>query len=166
MPAYDVPFSSQYTDLGHHEWRARGCGIASLKMVMDFWHAQNAAKQTVSLDELLQAGLARGAYLEHVGWKHRGLAELAQHYGYEAYNVEGASWEMLLAELERGPVLASVFSRFDPSSRDGHIIAVTGWDGALVAFNDPIKLDAREGKKLLALQTFLPAFKQRYIVIH
>jgi hypothetical protein len=175
-PAYDVPFSSQYADLGHHEWRARGCGIASLKMVMDFWHAQNSANKTIPLDDLLQAGLAMNAYIPDVGWSHRGLAALAQQYGYEAYNVDVApnsptpktkqeAWNMLVAELERGPLLVSVFSRFDPESRSGHIITMTGWDGHLVAFNDPVEMDAWEGKKLLALRTFLPAFKQRFIVV-
>ena len=72
---------------------------------------------------------------------------------------------MLVAELERGPLLVSVFSRFDPASRSGHIIVATGWDGQLVAFNDPVEMDAWEGKKLLALKAFLPAFKQRFIVV-
>jgi hypothetical protein len=176
MLSHDVPFSSQYADLGHHEWRARGCGIASLKMVMDFWHARNPNNRTVPLDELLQMGLAQGAHIKNVGWSHRGLAQLAQHYGYVAHNVDVApnsptpktqqeAWSMLLADLAQGPMLTSVFSRFDPTSRDGHIIVVTGWDGALVAFNDPVEMDAWEGKKLLALQTFLPAFKQRFIVV-
>lgn len=145
-------------------------------MVMDFWHSCDAANLTVSLDELLQAGLAHNAYIPDVGWSHAGLVGVAACYGYGGYNRDWApngptpkynadAWKLLRDELDRGPVLVSVCSRFDPANLGGHIVVVTGWDGALVALNDPVALDAREGKKLMALQTFLPAFKQRYIVI-
>lgn len=167
---YDVPFSSQYADLGHHEWRARGCGIASLHMVLKF------CGRPVPLDDLLQEGLAVGAYREGIGWTHRGLVELARRHGCHAYNIDvapnsttpklaDAAWGMLTTELEWGPVLASVHSRFDPTVPDGHIVVVTGWDGELVALNDPVELTEREGHKLLAAAVFRRAFKQRYIAV-
>jgi hypothetical protein len=172
----DVPFSSQYADLGDHEWRARGCGVASLKMMMDFWHGRNAANRTASLDELLRAGLAIGAHMKDIGWTHRGLVELAKQYGYEGYNMDLApqspnpktldqAWTSLVHELERGPVMVSVWRYFEPEPHGGHMVVVTGWDGQLVALNDPIEMSEREGRKLLALESFLHAFKQRYVVI-
>lgn len=173
---HDVPFSSQYADLGRHEWRARGCGIASLKMVMDFWHRKDRSCRAPSLDDLLNTGLEIGAYREGVGWIHRGLVEIAKRYGYDGYNGDFAekgstpksatdAWRAVVSELERGPVMVSVYSRFDPASRDGHLIAVSGWDGQLVSFNDPEQIQEREGRRALALKPFLVAFKRRIIVI-
>jgi hypothetical protein len=176
MPIFNVPFLSQYSDLGDHEWRARGCGITALKMVMDFWHAQNSQYQTVGLDDLLRRGIASGAYLEGIGWRHRGLVELAQNFGYGGFNVDYApqspnpksateAWAMACKELAHGPVMVSVFSRLDPTRGGGHIVVVAGVENDLVAFNDPEELVEREGRRLIAVEKFLPAFKRRYIVI-
>ncbi len=176
MPQYTVPFLSQYADLGHHEWRARGCGITALKMVMDYWHGVDARNQAISLDELLSEGLASQAYREGVGWTHRGLAELAQSHGYESFNVDFApqgktpkaldeAWSMLVVELERGPVLASVYAGMDPNRGGGHIVVVTGFHDGMVLFNDPEEMAPREGQKSIALEAFLLAFKRRYIVV-
>lgn len=176
MPLFIVPFSSQYTDLGHHEWRARGCGIASLHMVMAYWHALDGASPLPSFDRLLTRGRVIGAYREGVGWTHAGLVRLAREFGYEGFNADFApkgttpksvddAWGFLLAELERGPVLASVYAGLDPMRGGGHIVIVTGAQGELVFFNDPEEISEREGRKVLVLEAFLPAFKQRYIVI-
>jgi hypothetical protein len=176
MPSYRVPFSSQYTDLGHHEWRARGCGITALKMVMDYWHTIDEANRTASLESVLGEGLRAGAYLPGIGWSHRGLVEIARHFGYDGFNVDAAlnssasksaeqAWGMLCAELEHGPVLASVFSGLNPARGGGHIITVTGFHDGLVFFNDPEEMSEREGRKIIAVEAFLSAFKNRYIVI-
>jgi hypothetical protein len=172
MSQYEVPFFSQYSDIGNHEWRARGCGVAAVKMVMDFYTHEG----TPSLEELLRTGLEHGAYREGIGWTHRGLVELARHYGYAAHNVDVAptsptpatpheAFTLLLAELANGPVLASVWRQIDPQPSGGHIVVVTGWDGELIAFNDPIELSRSEGHKLLAREAFMRYFKQRFIVI-
>jgi len=176
MVRHDVPFLSQYADLCDHQWRARGCGIVALKMALDFWHGGSRLCRTAPLDALLRDGLAAGAYREGIGWSHGGLAALATSYGYEAFNADWAAngpapksppdaWQALLAELVRGPVLASVWSGMDPERQGGHIILVTGFADGLVAFNDPEELTEREGRKLLALDRFLRAFKRRYVVV-
>jgi hypothetical protein len=175
MP-HDVPFISQYADLGDHEWRARGCGIASLAMVMAFWHSRNAAYRSGSLDGVLRAGLSCGAYREGIGWTHAGLVATARIFGYDGFNADYAAksphpktaqeaWDLLQLELRTGPVLASVFSGLDPSRGGGHIVVVTGCADGLVTFNDPEALTAMEGQRVLALEAFLRAFKLRYIVI-
>jgi len=176
MVSHDVPFLSQYADLGHHEWRARGCGIVALKMALDFWHARDGRNRTVPLDALLQDGIAEGAYRAGIGWTHTGLAALARAYDYEAFNADWAqngptpkspeeAWQALLGELAAGPVLASVWSGLDPERGGGHIVVVTGFADDLVAFNDPEERTEREGRKLLALNSFLRAFKRRYVVV-
>jgi hypothetical protein len=173
---HEIRFISQYADIGDHEWRARGCGVASLKMVMDFWSRSPVAARTATLDELLRAGVTGGAYMESIGWHHRGLANIAGGYGYkDIYNVDLAprsptpkepmeAWRMMLKELRSGPVLASVWRHLDPPA-GGHILVVHGWDGELVSIADPMEMTAKEGFKLLALKPFLRYFKNRYIVI-
>jgi hypothetical protein len=173
---HTVPFSSQYTDLGHHEWRARGCGIASLHMVLGYWHTLDEYNQLPKLDELLERGRAIGAYREGVGWTHTGLVNLACEYGYNGFNADFApqgptpmsaelAWRNLAEELARGPVLASVYAGLDAARGGGHIVVVTGMQDGLVRFNDPEEISAREGQRILALDIFLSAFKRRYIVI-
>jgi len=176
MAQHTVPFSSQYADLGHHEWRARGCGIASLHMVMRFWHAADPALGMPTLDALLERGRAIGAYRDGIGWSHGGLVTLAREYGYTGYNVDhaangptphdtDASWAALTTELDRGPVLVSVYSGLDPDRGGGHIVVVTGAADGLVFFNDPEEMHAWEGRRILALPAFLRVYKRRYIVI-
>jgi len=176
MPLYLVPFISQYIDIGHHEWRARGCGIASLSMVMAYWHSCDSRHPMPALDILLKRGQEIGAYREGIGWSHAGLVRLASEFGYEGYNVDGApqsptpksvdeSWAHVLDELERGPILASVYAGLNPQRGGGHIIVITGFENGLVSFNDPEERTQQEGLRNLALNVFLPAFKQRFIVI-
>lgn len=176
MSSYNVPYSSQYTDLGHHEWRARGCGIASLHMVMAYWHAQDAGNQLPSLNDLLTRGRAIGAYREGIGWTHAGLVNLAVEFGYNGFNADFApqspepksaedAWASLAGDLSRGPVMASVYAGLDAARGGGHIVVVTGIQDNLVHLNDPEEMSEREGKRILALSVFLPAFKRRYIVI-
>jgi hypothetical protein len=145
-------------------------------MAMDYWHAMDATNATESLDGILTRGLELGAYIEGVGWSHRGLVAVAQSYGYEGFNVDAAqrsptpksldeAWGMLLEELSSGPVLASVFAGLDAARGGGHIVLVTGTTDGLVLFNDPEEMGEWEGRKTLALSAFLSAFKSRYIVI-
>jgi len=167
---HDVPFSSQYTDLGHHQWRARGCGITALKMVLDFYGT------AVALEELLNVGLEIGAYHQGIGWTHAGLVQIARRYGLDGFNVDWAesgptpktaedAWEALAKELEHGPVMASMYAGLDPERSGGHIVVVTGCADGLVQFNDPEQMTEREGRRVLALETFLKAFKRRYIIV-
>lgn len=176
MPSHRVPFLSQFSDLGHHEWRARGCGITALKMAMDFWHGVNSAHPAPSLEELLDAGLKAGAYREGIGWSHAGLVALAHRYGYAGFNVDVAAqsptpklpheaWAMVAQELEHGPLLVSIFAGLDHRRGGGHIAVLTGAHDNLIFLNDPEEMSAREGCKTIALEAFLPAFKQRYMVI-
>jgi Papain-like cysteine protease AvrRpt2 len=176
MSSFTVPFSSQYTDIGHHEWRARGCGIASLHMVLAYWHVLNSAHTLPSLDTLLERGRAIGAYREGIGWTHTGLVNLACQFGYNGFNADFApqsptpksaedAWSALGTELKQGPVMASVYAGLDAARGGGHIVVVTGFQDGLVHFNDPEEMTEREGRRVLALDAFLPAFKRRYIVV-
>ena len=143
---------------------------------MDYWHGLDSANRTATLEELLAHGLEVGAYLQGIGWSHRGLVEVAHRYGYKGFNVDSAdnsltpkspheAWAMVTRELEQGPLLVSVFAGLDPYRGGGHIVVLTGVHDELTFFNDPEEMSAREGYKTVALEAFLRAFKRRYIVI-
>jgi hypothetical protein len=173
---YDIPFVSQYADLGDHEWRSRGCGIASLAMVLGYWHRRNSANRTLPVDMLLRAGLDAGAYREGIGWTHAGLFRIARDLGYDGQTFDFAergptpkdahgAWQELLRSLADGPVMASVFSGLDPGRGGGHIVVVTGWDGNLVSFADPEEMTAWDGNRLIVLERFLTGYKRRFIAV-
>lgn len=173
---FNVPFVSQYDDLADPEWQWRGCGIVALKMVLDFWYEQDSRNETLDLNELHQKGLNSGAYRDGIGWTHRGLVDIVQSLGYESYNRDWApngptpktaeqAFQALVLELDCGPVLASVYSGFEPVRGGGHITVVTGMEDDLIFLNDPEQQNALEGKRALTLRSFLKAFKRRYIVI-
>lgn len=171
-----IPFISQYSDLNDPTWKWRGCGVAALAMIMEYWHLRDAQNQTVSIEELLKTGLELNAYREGIGWTHRGLVEIAQRYGYEAFNADYApqsptpksleeTWQELTQELERGPVMASVYAGLDPARGGGHIVVITGITNGEVAFNDPEASTEQEGRKNIPIKKFLAGFKQRYIIV-
>ena len=170
-----VPFVSQQV-YGDEEWRRFGCGIASLKMVFDFWHGRDPGNATDGADALYTSGLAAGAFDPEIGWWHAGLVGLATARGYEAYNRDFGprsrtprTAEESLRELDRelaaGPVIASVYHDFDPNRGGGHLVVVTGVTGEAVALNDPLPARESEGRRVLPVATFLPAFKHRFIVV-
>jgi predicted double-glycine peptidase len=173
---YSVPFISQHVGIGDHQWKWRGCGVASLAMAMAYWHQKSAGNASEALDALIEKGLAIGAYREGVGWVHAGLVALAQHYGYRAEAFDYAdkgktpktmaeAWELLAAALSKGPVLVSVFPGLNPERGGGHIVLVTGMDDQLVYFNDPEELTENDGKRLVALSVFEHGFKRRFITV-
>lgn len=173
---FDVPFVSQYEDLADPDWQWRGCGIVALKMVLDFWHRQDARNVTFELNNLHRKGTEAGAYREGIGWSHGGLVSLARELSYESYNRDWAdkgptpksaeqAWHALALELERGPVLVSVYSGLEPARGGGHIVVVTGFENDLVYFNDPEQKDEQEGRRILARISFIRAFKRRYVII-
>ncbi|MBP6885861.1 MAG: C39 family peptidase [Candidatus Pacebacteria bacterium] len=176
MPRFPVPFYSQHADIERHEWRSRGCGVTSLLMVLAYWKSTDVKNTLPTLRVLLEDGVAIGAYREGVGWIHSGLARLAERFGYTGFNEDFAmqgktplsaelAWEGLLKNLHSGPVLASVFSGFDPERGGGHIIVITGYEDGHVYYNDPEEATEERGIRSCSLASFLPAFKRRFIVI-
>ena len=169
---YDVPFFSQRLDILDESWRYRSCGIIATKMAMDYWHGQSVNNSSPTLEVIIGTGLTIGAYSAGIGWSHAGLANIGRQFGYDGYSQDLAgldlelAWSYLLDDLKRFPVIASIYPRFDPSNKDGHIVVLTGFDGELVFYNDPDEHSEREGKKAIAIERFLRGWKKRYIVIH
>ena len=174
--SYAVVFKSQHIHIKHADWSYRGCGIAALSAVMDYWHKINNSNQTTTIDDLLERGLAQNAYRENIGWSHSGLALLACSYGYNSFNKDLAPqsptpatpnevFNQLIVHLNNGPVIASIFPQFDPTRGGGHLVIITGWDGIHIFINDPDEPNEASGRKQISREQFMKAFKQRFIVI-
>jgi hypothetical protein len=175
MGSYLVPFVTQQV-YRNQEWRRFGCGIASLKMVFDYWQLRNPDNRTDDADNLYATGLDSGAFDPAVGWLHAGLVDLATSLGYESYRLDFGPRsgtplpaEDALAELTRelagGPVIASVYRDFDVSRGGGHLVVVTDVTGDAVCLNDPEPAQESDGRRVLSQRDFLPAFKSRFIVV-
>jgi len=159
---FSVPFYSQFRDISDTDWQKRGCGIASLAMVIDFYKPNE-----VSPDTLLSEGIASRAYQVGAGWIHRGLARLANDH-----NLAGTSYDLAKKDvdtafvafttaLEDGPLIASVHYKFEPNNPIPHLVVITGISGDRVYYHDP----AGEKGGSISKDTFKRAWKKRYIAV-
>jgi len=159
----DVPFYSQLQDIQASEWKKKACGVVSLAMVIEFYKPD-----AVSVNKLLEQAIASGAYLQNAGWKHKELALLAEKYGLEGKSYDLSSSDKVTAftqlknYLKDGPVIASIYYKFDPKSTIPHLVVINGIDGDTVYYNDPAGHAA--GEKISAAN-FLKGWKKRFIVV-
>lgn len=160
---YTVPFFSQFTDITPVNWKKVGCGIASLSMLVDFY-----VPGAASVDELLQQGIAAGAYLTNAGWTHAGLINLSRQFGLGGESRSLASLSMtdafneLTKVVNEGPVMVSVHYTFEPTNPIPHLVVVSGVRDGKVFYNDPAEVS---GGGSLPIEKFKSAWKKRYISI-
>ena len=162
--ATSLPFYSQYLDIKNPDWQGKACGVASLAMLL--------GAKAPSLDELYQLGLDRKAYLPGVGWRHAGLASLAKHFGFKnSYNLDLAKEDMesalakLKAELKNGPVMVSVFARYEHGHKEGHLVVLLSLNDKEAEVLDPNVLDKKQGLQLIPAAKFIAGWKKRLIVV-
>lgn len=160
---FDVPFYSQFTDISSVHWQKVGCGIASVAMIIDHY-----SDEPVSVDELLARGIQAGAYIESAGWSHAGLLDLSRAYGLDGESVSlvDLSGSDAFAELEtvlvEGPVMVSVHYTFEPTNPIPHLVVIRGVQDGKVFYNDPAE---PAGGGVISVDTFINAWKKRYIII-
>ena len=158
----NVPFYSQFRDITSPKWQKVGCGVASLAMVIDYY------KPAVSVNTLLQQGIAAGAYLQNAGWTYKGLISLSQKYGLDGSSYDlgksdsKVAFEQFKKYLQDGPVIASIHYKFDPKSSIPHLVVIDGIKGDYIYYNDPAS--KKGGEKILVVD-FLKAWKKRFIVM-
>jgi len=160
---HTVPFYSQFTDISAPEWQKIGCGIASLAMLIDFYKPGE-----ITVDGLLEEGIAANAYVSSAGWSHAGLIGLAKSYGlsgeavYMTDQSMSSAFSTLEEALEEGPVMVSVHYTFKPTNPIPHLVIVTGVDNGEVYYNDPAE---KSGGGSISIEQFQSAWKKRYIAI-
>jgi hypothetical protein len=162
MP-YSVPLFSQISDISSVAWKQKGCGVADVAMIVEFYKPN-----TTSVQKVLEEGLKAGAYVKNVGWSHSGLASLAVKHGLVGKTVDLSTLknETALSQfkdiVKEGPVIASIRRGFKSQSPYGHLIVITGFDDKLVYYNDPGKKD---GIKTVLVEDFMKGWKKRLIII-
>lgn len=158
-----VPFYSQFNDISAPNWQKVGCGIAATSMLIDYY-----SDEPLSVDGLLDRGIASGAFLTDAGWTHQGLINLTKVYGLDGRSVSlsAMSADAAFVELERvledGPVMASVYYTFTPGHPIPHLVVINDVKDGLVYYNDPAE---PHGGGTISIEKFKPAWKQRYIAI-
>ena len=163
----DVPFYSQFQDIDRTSWQKVGCGVTSLAMIIDFYHPRERGVR-VSVDALLNEGVAAGAYITGAGWSHLGLVRLGERYGlegktYDLSKIDSASaFARFEAVLASGPVIASVHYKFDPQSTIPHLVVITGIADGRVFYNDPA---GKTSGQSLTTEDFRKAWKKRFIAL-
>lgn len=162
---FRVPVYSQFLDVKEKKWRSRACGIVALKMVLDFWGIKKSA------DELIKLGLKKDAYIQGVGWKHKGLVLVAKKFGFKARNYDWykdsyeVSFKKLLPKLKKYLVIASIYKNLKPG-KSGHLVVLTGYENDQIFFNDPNSKTRGGIHKKVAAEKFLSGWKRRIIVIY
>ncbi len=115
-----------FSSFGEAEsWSGRGCGIASLRMVLEGFGCACGGQ-----GEMISKGLAAVAYKEGVGWIHGKLAEMAGDYGIFGEAKRGKTLADLQRDLEKGFVcIVSVtpYFRFGQQKPDGSFYGRDIW---------------------------------------
>lgn len=156
-----VPFYSQFDDITSASWKKIGCGIASLAMLIEYYNPGS-----VVVDTLLQEGINANAYLDSAGWTYAGLIGVSKKYGLggETHDYGNLSMEKayaeLVAELEEGPVMASVHYTFQKSNPIPHLVIINGIKDEKVYYNDPAE---KNGGGSISVAQFQSAWKKRYV---
>jgi len=150
----DIPHVAQHHDSIPEEWYTRFCGIACLKMIMEY-----KGVKVDSLD-LLNEGQIIGGYNSTIGWDHNSLVRLLRNHGISSYPQEFRSIKIDIESkdmtdsseennfLEKGiekiresidngnPVMVSVAAGFGENGSP-HVVLVVGHDDDNLYFNDP-----------------------------
>jgi hypothetical protein len=117
------------------EWSDRACGMAALRMILVAF-----GQPAPPLTELVQAGVARGAFGER-GWLHADVAGFAASLGVPA-QAEAVISADLPGRLDEGPLIASVtLGCPEDGRRGGHLVVLRGYElgnaDPLILFRDP-----------------------------
>lgn len=166
----DVPYYSQHIDILDSNWQSRSCGIACLKMVIDFY-----TKDKRNIMELVKIGIDKGGY-SLSGWRHDTLVEMASELGLLAFRKEYIDDEItglkdVLRFLENGfPVMVSAVKNFSEKDKF-HMVLLTGLEseGDEIKgfyYHDPDSPNKEEGKhKFVPIETFKKYWRKMAIYV-
>ncbi len=172
-----MEFASHFTSQQQlqSEWRDRGCGVASMHMLLRLLAATDPLTPQPTLEKLLSDAQHVGAYIPNIGWSHAGLATLARTYGLVGFHrdnndksptplTDAAALKQLRSDLKHVPVIASVHKRFNPKLH-GHIVVVLSCTEDTVTIADPMFRTATQGIYEIPVAKFLRGWKKRTIIV-
>jgi|SRR3989339_672795 len=187
----NVPFYSQcwdldaWKDLGYENredaeyWQRSSCGILCAKMVMNGLQ-EGSVQHTIK--EMIDVGVAKGAYADATGWSHDGLVELIQSFSFEAQR-ENFSVEALREALASGALsIVSIKWAFQNTKTfkerilfwkkyGGHLAVLVGYeeqDGRLTGFyvhHTSKILEQNWEARFVPLKKFLKGYTGRGILV-
>lgn len=147
----DVPYVSQHLDVSDAHWQKRACGMACVKMTLDFFE-----KNAPPLDELIWQGVRIDGYGPS-GWVHSALVSVFDMHGISAVRKEFKTnelYEIGIAEIMHSlekeiPVIVSVVKKFEETKKF-HMVLFVGFEkegDAIVGFyyHDPDAQIREEG---------------------
>lgn len=139
----DIPYQSQYSDDVSADWHRRICGIACVKMILDYFCFEKSIK------DLLDDGLSSGGHDPRVGWSHNTLIKLLKENGVNAQREEFKKEGLFEAGIlklrdsinKNFPIVISVEAGFD-ENKTSHLILITGYEASEdrggFYYNDPL----------------------------
>lgn len=177
----DVPYFSQNSDDVEKEWHDSACGIAAVKMVVDFM-CDNSPTMTQLIDE----GVAIKGFSDH-GWLHESMVRLLRNHGVMSYAQEfrsvsvtvdpihGTSFlegkfdaelakvglqKIILKLATKKPVIVSVDRKFNDNSHT-HLVVIVGYDSKenKLYYHDP---DSRKGTVRRGASIKVPDFLKHW----
>lgn len=161
-------------------WEMRGCGIASLRMVVDGFLQQEGKPGCKGQGTMIHTGLSREAYKPGIGWIHQGLADMAADYGLVGTTHRGKYALDIVAAITEGmPCMISVSPRFAGGKLDdegniyqkgGHLVVAYGCEldgeGKPVAFlvhHPSCFLEYNWAAHWVSIEEFEASFSGNYI---
>jgi len=153
-------------------WSTRACGLACLKMILD-WRNQPVPPTM----RLVERGLDWRAYIRDgdsvAGLIYRPFADWVRHdFGIVAEVVPGLSVDAIIAVASPDtPVIASVHSSIrwpdrTPPQRGGHLVLVTGGTGDFLRLHNPSGIPgASQRDAVISTADFARFFAGRGLVI-
>ena len=133
----DVPSKSQQGLTYSGGTTQYGCAPTATSMVLDYWHAQDSANQTMSAQDLLNVNADQGEFRSR-GMSVTNIHDEVQRLGYGVVEDHiDSDLDTLKKEVADGPVIASVKLNMKPSGNN-HSVVVTGISqDNQVRVNDP-----------------------------
>lgn len=159
----DVPYCSQRLDVSDSYWQNRACGMACVKMILDYYFSKNMGHLVSNnLDDLIKEGVGKKGYCER-GWIHDVLVGMMKERGLEVFRkeyksadeneqnnlVEKAIKEITNFLKEKRPVIISAIKNFSEEKKF-HMVILTGFEkgeNGVIGFyyHDPDSFSIEEG---------------------
>jgi len=115
-----------------------GCVPTSVSMVLEYWHNQDSDNKTLSPQQLLDLNISDGDFTEGDGMRIDKIDDELSSIDYKSKTHQNSSREVLIDELAKGPVVATVRLGMKKTGRS-HAVVVTGINENTntVYINDP-----------------------------
>lgn len=139
---HEVPTTSQQGLKYNGRNTQFGCAPTAVSMVLDYWHTQDQANQTMSAQALLDANVTQGIFVGK-GMSITNIHDEITGLGYDVVqDYADADLDTLKQHVTQGPVVAAVKLNMKTSGHN-HSVVVTGIsEDNQVRLNDPWTGDA------------------------